>query len=129
MNKGADHPYKEIESPAWWDGQPRGSRVFSEPNQRCVLAIYELKDAALNGVEGQGYAFPIKTFRGKEYKGVFFANDETAIETAEGEEEVEFTGTIYDRTRERIETFNVSVVKTVSVGIGERADFVALEKP
>ncbi len=93
------------------------------------MAIYELKEAALNGVEGQGYAFPIKTFRGKEYKGVFFADDETAVSTAESEEAVEFTGTIYDRTRERIETFEVNVVNTVSVGIGERADFVALEKP
>lgn len=93
------------------------------------MAIYELKEAALNGVEGQGYAFPIKTFRGKEYKGVFFANDEAAIEQAEGEDAVEFTGTIYDRTRERVETFEVSVVNTVTVGIGERADFVALDNP
>ena len=96
------------------------------------MAIYELKEAELNGVEGQGYAFPIKTFRGKEYKGVFFANDDAAtetVETAENKDAVEFTGTIYDRTRERVETFEVNVVNTVSVGIGERADFVALEKP
>lgn len=93
------------------------------------MGIYTLKEAELNGVEGQGYAYPVKTFRGKEYKGVFFAENENAIEVAEGEEEVEFTGTIYDRTRERVETFNVNVVNTVSAGIGERADFVALEKP
>jgi hypothetical protein len=103
--------------------------VFRRINNEVVLAIYTLKEAELNGVEGRGYAYPVKTFRGKEYKGVFFAENEEAIEVAEGEEEVEFTGTIYDRTRERVETFNVNVVNTVSAGIGERADFVALEKP
>ena len=66
------------------------------------MGIYTLKEAELNGVEGQGYAYPVKTFRGKEYKGVFFAENEEAIEVAEGEEEVEITGTIYYRTRERV---------------------------
>ncbi|MDX1531260.1 MAG: hypothetical protein R3362_07020 [Rhodothermales bacterium] len=93
------------------------------------MAIYQLKEAELDGVEGRGYAYPVKTFRGKEYKGVFFADDEEAIQDVLDKEEVEFSGTIYDRTREREETFSVNVVDTLSAGIGERADFVALEKP
>ena len=93
------------------------------------MSIYALQEAELNGIEGQGYAFPVKTFRGKEYRGVFFADDEEAVQEAESEDEVQFTGTIYDRTRERVETFSVTVTDTVAVGIGERATFEALEKP
>lgn len=93
------------------------------------MAIYQLKEAELDGVEGQGYAYPVKTFRGKEYKGVFFADDEEAVQEVLDKDEVEFSGTIYDRTRERTETFTVNVVGTISAGIGERADFVVVEMP
>lgn len=88
------------------------------------MAIYELKNAELDGIEGQGYAYPIKTFRGKEYKGVFFATDPEALQAVQEKEGVEFSGTVYERTRERTDTLHVSVVNTVSAGIGERADFV-----
>jgi hypothetical protein len=92
------------------------------------MAIYELKDAALDGIEGQGYAYPVKTFRGKEYKGVFFSDNPQALQSAVEKEEVEFSGTVYERTRERTDTLVVDVVKTISSGIGERADFVVIEK-
>jgi len=94
-----------------------------------TVAIYELKEAELDGIEGQGYAYPVKTFRGKEYKGVFFADDPDAIEAVATKENVEFSGTVYERTRERNETFSVDVVNTLAAGIGQRADFVAVEKP
>lgn len=93
------------------------------------MSIYALQEAELNGIEGQGYAFPVKTFRGKEYRGVFFAEDEEAVQGAMAEEEVKFTGTVYDSTRERVETFPVNVTDTVAVGIGERATFEAVEQP
>jgi hypothetical protein len=93
------------------------------------VAIYELKDAALGGIEGRGYVYPVKTFRGKEYKGVFFTSDPEAIAAVLEKEEVEFSGTIYDTTRERSETCTVDVVNTLSAGIGERADFVVIEQP
>lgn len=96
---------------------------------KSAVAIYELKEAELNGLEGQGYAYSVKTFRGKEYKGVFFAEDAEAVEEALNGGAVEFTGVVYDRTRERNETFEVDVVKTLSAGIGHRADFVAVEDP
>ena len=93
------------------------------------MSIYALQEAELNGIEGQGYAYPVKTFRGKEYRGVFFADDEDAVQEAQAEDEVQFTGTIYDATRERVETFPVNVTDTVAVGIGERATFEAVEQP
>ncbi len=93
------------------------------------MAIYELKHAELDGIEGQGYAYPVKTFRGKEYKGVFFADDGEALQAIAEKDEVEFSGTVYDTTRERTETFPVDVVDTLTAGIGERAAFVAKEQP
>ncbi|MEL6446109.1 MAG: hypothetical protein AAFP18_10200 [Bacteroidota bacterium] len=96
------------------------------------MAFYQLQDATLNGVEGRGYAYPIKTFKGKEYRGVFFAEDEDAqaavVEAVEAET-AEFTGTVYERTKSPVRTFDVNVTETVSSGLGERADFEALEKP
>ena len=93
------------------------------------MSMYELQDAELNGVEGQGYAYAVKTFRGKEFKGVFFANDDEALEEIKDQEEVEFSGTVYLKTRVREGSMPVNVTKTVSAGMGERADFIALEKP
>jgi hypothetical protein len=92
------------------------------------VAIYELKEAELNGIEGQGYVYPTKTFRGKEYKGVFFTDDPEAAEDLLGREEVQFRGTIYEQTRERHDTVPVEVVNTLSAGIGERCDFVVKEE-
>lgn len=92
------------------------------------MAIYQLKDAELGGVEGQGYVFAVKTFRGKEYKGVFFATDAEAVEQVATRDGVEFSGTVYERTRERNDTLPVDVVNTVSSGIGERCDFVVKEE-
>jgi hypothetical protein len=92
------------------------------------VAIYELKEAALDGIEGQGYAYPVKTYRGKEYKGVFFADDPEAVKEVLAKEEVEFSGTIYERTKERQDTVEVEVVNVVSAGIGERAEFVVRDK-
>ena len=82
----------------------------------------------MDGIEGQGYAYPVKTFRGKEYKGVFFADDPEAVQQVLEKEEVEFSGTIYERTKEREDTVEVDVVNIISSGIGERADFVVKEK-
>lgn len=89
------------------------------------MALYELKEATLDGVEGEGYAFVIDTYQGKAYKGVFFANDEAApiAEAAEAAEPVAFEGTVYHKTTEKIETLDVNVTKTVGVSIGTRADF------
>jgi len=82
----------------------------------------------LDGIEGQGYAYPVKTFRGKEYKGVFFADDPEAVQQALEKEDVEFSGTIYEATKVREDTVDVDVVNIISSGIGERADFVVKEK-
>ncbi|MEM8558102.1 MAG: hypothetical protein AAF809_00145 [Bacteroidota bacterium] len=96
------------------------------------MALYQLQDATLNGVEGRGYAYPVKTFKGKEYRGVFFAEDEAAqaavVEAVEADE-AEFTGTVYERSKSPVKTFPINVIDTVSSGLGERADFEVLEKP
>lgn len=87
------------------------------------MALYELKDATLGGVEGQGYAFSVETFRGKEYKGVFFASEKDPLEALEGADAVEFTGIVYHKTTSGNDTLNVDVTKVLSVGVGARADF------
>jgi len=92
------------------------------------VAIYQLKEAELGGIEGQGYVYPVKTFRGKEYKGVFFSSDPDAVQQVVDQDGVEFSGTIYERTRERSDTVTVDIVNTLTSGIGERCDFVVKEE-
>lgn len=87
------------------------------------MALYELKDATLNGHAGQGYVYPIKTFRGREYRGVFFASEEEPLNEAAAAEEVPFEGIVYKTTTSGQDTVTVDVTKVVSVGIGMRADF------
>ena len=87
------------------------------------MALYELKDATLGGVEGQGYAFSVETFRGKEYKGVFFASEKDSLEALESAESVEFNGIVYHKTTSGDDTLTVDVTKVISVGVGTRADF------
>jgi hypothetical protein len=92
------------------------------------VAIYELREAELDGLAGQGYAYPVKTFRGKEYKGVFFGEDEEALQALAEKGPVPFSGTVYESTRERSDTLTVDVVQTLASGIGPRADFVVKEE-
>ncbi|PSQ70639.1 MAG: hypothetical protein BRD26_04420 [Bacteroidetes bacterium QH_1_64_81] len=63
------------------------------------MSLYDLHDATLNDMEGEGFAYSEKTVYGKAYKGVFFGED------------------------------SVEVTDVVSTPSGERADFVATEKP
>jgi len=93
------------------------------------VALYEPKEATLNGVEGEGYAFVVDTYQGKAYRGVFFARGEDApMETvAESEEPVPFEGIVYHKTTEKVETLDVNVTKTVGVGVGTRADFEVVD--
>lgn len=86
------------------------------------MARYELHDAKLAGVEGQGYVFPVDTFEGKQYRGVFFANDdEAAIST--DIEEATFEGTIYHKTTSGEGDVTVDVTNVVETAVGTRADF------
>ena len=90
------------------------------------MSLYDLHDAKLNEMEGEGFAYSQKTVYGKAYKGVFFGEDsETIEELADSEDDAQFEGILYDRSREREKTFS-DVISTPS---GERADFVATEKP
>lgn len=94
------------------------------------MSLYDLHDATLNDMEGEGFAYSEKTVYGKAYKGVFFGEDEKEIEgLANGEEDATFEGILYDRSREREKSFSVEVTDVVSTPSGERADFVATEKP
>lgn len=92
------------------------------------MAIYELREAQLDGIDGQGYVYPVKTFRGKEYKGVFFTEDIEAVRKTLEKEAVEFSGIVYERTKEREDTLTVDVVGTLSAALGERADFVVRDE-
>ena len=93
------------------------------------MALYELKEAKLGGVEGEGYAYVVDTYQGKAYRGVFFSQDETAMNGASDHDApVPFEGTVYHKTVERIEKLDVNVIKTVPVAFGTRADFEVVEE-
>ena len=118
------------------------------------MALYELKEATLDGLSGHGYAFPVSTFRGIEYRGVFFPAKRAAAPPADAEtapdapadaptdtapadapaplealveaDAAEFTGTVYKRTSVAVETVPVNVTEVVTVAVGDRADFEVL---
>lgn len=95
------------------------------------MSLYDLQDAKLNDMEGQGFAYSEKTVYGKAYKGVFFSeNDNEAMnELEDQEDDATFEGILYDRSREREKSFSVNVTDVISTPSGERADFIATEKP
>ena len=85
------------------------------------MALYELQDATLAGVEGQGYVFPIDTFEGKQYRGVFFAGDDSSITT--DIDEATFEGMIYHKTTSGEGDATVNVTNIVETAVGQRVDF------
>lgn len=94
------------------------------------MSLYNLHEAKLNDMEGQGFAYSEKTVYGKAYKGVFFAENGEDLEALEDEsEEATFTGILYDRSREREKSFSVNISNVISTPSGDRADFEATEKP
>ena len=86
------------------------------------MALYELQDATLAGIEGQGYVFPVDTFEGKQYKGVFFAHDEEA-EISTDIKEATYEGIIYHKTTSGQGDATVTVTNVVKTAVGQRADF------
>lgn len=95
------------------------------------MSLYDLHNAKLNEMDGEGFAYSEKTVYGKAYKGVFFGEEAEEIEELadDDEEEATFEGILYDRSREREKSFSVEVTDVISTPSGERADFVATEKP
>jgi hypothetical protein len=101
------------------------------------MSLYDLHDATFDETEGQGYAYSEKTVYGKAYKGVFFFEngaadtEELAVDAEDDEEETEyeFSGILYDRSREREKTFPVRVDDVINTPSGARVDFIATEKP
>lgn len=94
------------------------------------MSLYDLHDAKLNDMEGEGFAYSQKTVYGKAYKGVFFGENVDGIENlADQDDDATFEGILYDRSREREKTFSVEITDVISTPSGERADFVATEKP
>ena len=86
------------------------------------MSLYELQDAKLAGVDGQGYVFPVDTFEGKQYRGVFFANEDSEAITTDIDEAT-FEGTIYHKTTSGEGDVTVDVTNVVRTAVGKRADF------
>lgn len=98
------------------------------------MALYELEKATIGDIEGQGYAFTRKTVFGKVYQGVFFPDDDTAMEELQEEDELTFSGLVYHRRRNRSarkkeESFPVSIIDSTTTPLGERAEFKAADSP
>lgn len=93
------------------------------------MAIYSPHEATLGELEGQGFAFSKKTPLGKTYQGVFFGDDEDALQALKDEDgHIDYAGILYDRSRELEETFPVSITQIVLTRSGIRADFVRVEE-
>lgn len=86
-----------------------------------------MQDATLAGISGEGYIYPVETFRGIQYKGVFFAGNDTDLSDLPDREDATFEGTIYLKTSQKTDTVPVDVTKITSVAIGSRADFDVLD--
>lgn len=98
------------------------------------MAMYELEKVVLGEVEGEGYAFTRKTVFGKTYQGVFYAEDDEALEALlEGEEELTFEGPVYHRRRDRSsrkkrEELTVEIIGSTPTPRGTRTEFSAFEE-
>ena len=82
-----------------------------------------MQDATLAGISGEGYVYPVETYQGIKYKGVFFAGNDTDLSELPGQEDATFEGTIYLKTSQKTDTVPVDVTNVTSVAIGSRADF------
>ena len=104
------------------------------------MGLYQPKKATIDDTEGRGYAFSKKTVFGKAFQGVIFVEgDEAPPESEAGEsespaeafkedEEAVFSGVVYDRSREREDSFPITVTNVVTTPLGERIDFVQKEE-
>ncbi|MEL6611328.1 MAG: hypothetical protein AAFQ53_04470 [Bacteroidota bacterium] len=91
------------------------------------MALYELKEATLGGIAGEGYAYPVDTYKGIVYRGVFFAGNDTDLSSLADSEDNVFAGTVYLKTSERTDEVPVEVTKVVPVAVGSRADFDVID--
>lgn len=100
-------------------------RYHCAPNHQppSALALYEMQDATLAGISGEGYVYPVETYQGIQYKGVFFAGRDTDLSELPDLEDATFEGTIYLKTSQKTDTVNVDVTNVTSVAVGSRADF------
>ena len=87
------------------------------------MALYELQSAVLGGISGEGYAYPVDTYKGTVYKGVFFAGNDADLDGLTERDDAIFEGTVYLKTSERTDEVAVDVRQVVSVAVGHRADF------
>lgn len=87
------------------------------------MALYELQDATLGGISGEGYVYPVDTYQGISYKGVFFAGNDADLDPLTEREDATFAGTIYLKTSQKTDEVPVDVTQVVSVAVGHRADF------
>ena len=94
------------------------------------MSMYELQDAKLGDIEGQGYAFKRRTAFGKARRGIFYPASPEDLEKIQEVETLTFTGPCYYRTRgPRDREFDVAIVKVVPTRMGNRVDFEAVDNP
>lgn len=92
------------------------------------MPIYQLHDAQLGDIEGEGYAYAGKTVWGKTYQGVFFGDDDAVEELAE-KDKITFKGHVYLRSRERNQEKDVTITNLTRTRNGIRADFECIDNP
>lgn len=97
------------------------------------MAIPKLHEAELGGIEGSGYAFTKRTYKGEVIQGVFFADDAEKLEELIDKESVRFEGVLYKKLRsgnmrKKLQSFLVDVKRLASVAAGERVTFKVISE-
>ena len=110
-------------------GLPHSLHYYTATNHQHPpkLALYELQNATLGGIPGEGYAYPVDTYKGTVYRGVFFAGNDADLGDLPSRDDAIFEGTVYLKTSERTDEVPVDVTNVVNVAVGSRADFNVID--
>lgn len=95
------------------------------------MKIPEAEVAELGGIEGSGYAFTRRTYKGDIIEGVFFGDNPEELEALIEKDQVRFDGVVYKKLRsgnlkKKMQSLLVDVKRLVSVAAGERVTFKVL---
>lgn len=92
-----------------------------------LMALYQLQDATLGDLNGQGYVFPSDDTGGSGFRGVFFAEPEAAPENIVAAEPMPFEGIVYRKTTEGRASVLADVQGVTRLRHAVRLDFEVVE--
>ncbi|MFN3597087.1 MAG: hypothetical protein ACK41D_07430 [Rubricoccaceae bacterium] len=96
------------------------------------MALYQLQEATLGDLDGQGYVFPSDDTRGSGFRGVFFAAPEASsddvVDGLVNAAPVPFEGVVYRKTTEGRASVLADVHRATRLRHALRLDFEVVEE-